>query len=475
MCGIAGIWNVYQPVDAEVFDMVVNSLGHRGPDGRGVKRLDEGRLYMGHCRLSIIDLSDAGNQPMSNEDGAIWLTFNGEIYNYAYLRRKLEGYGHKFYSRTDSETIIHAYEEWGTACVHRFRGIFAFAIYDCRQKSLFLARDHIGIKPLYYYQDKNSFIFASQPRSILASGRFNVKVDYSAFILYLSYGNVPGDASIYEGISKLLPGHWLLLKDGKVNIQQYWKLTYAPTIHDAREAEDVVHTKIEECVRAQTVSDVPIGTLLSGGVDSTIITSILARDYGKELSSYTIGFEEEESDERRYASFTAKTLQTQHHERVLTYIDACRLLPKIIEAYDEPFHLNGLFPFLALSRLVKSSGLKVVLGGDGGDELFAGYLWYEHFNNSQKIKGNRTFSQRLSSLFGLNAIEKESELIKIFFQYNGFLDNNTLKDILEEEIKIKPDCYRPLKNHWRSDLPLVLAGQFLDFSCFLVDHCLELK
>jgi len=472
MCGIAGILNSSEAVELNFFNSMVDALISRGPDGRGVKVLDEGKLCLGHRRLSIIDLSEAGNQPMSNEDQSIWLTFNGEIYNYRRLRRELEGCGHVFQSQSDSETIVHAYEEWGRDCVQHFRGIFAFAIYDGRQKSLFLARDHVGVKPLYYYHGNGSFIFASQPRSIIASGRLKAEVDHNAFTLYLSYGNVPGDVSIYMGIKKLLPGHWILFKDGKVNIQQYWKLTYTPKIQDAREAEEEVRNKINECVQAQAVSDVPIGTLLSGGVDSTIITSILSKKFEKELSTYTIGFDEKESDEREYASFASTNMQTRHHEHILTYAEACTLLTDIIEAYDEPFHLNGLFPFLALSRLVKSSRLKVVLGGDGGDELFAGYLWYEYFNNSQTIKREKSFLQRLSSILALNVREKGIDPIKTFFRYNGFLDRKAQKYILGEKIKDIPDCYSPLKRYWRPDLPCVLAGQFLDFNCFLVDHCL---
>lgn len=473
MCGIVGVKKETGRVDSSIFDSMVDSLSSRGPDGRGVRLLDEGRLCLGHRRLSIIDLSETGSQPMSNEDNSIWLTFNGEIYNYRQLRRELECCGHVFHSQSDTETIIHAYEEWGTACVGHLRGIFAFAIYDCRQNSLFLARDHVGVKPLYYYNDQDSFVFASQPRAILASEKFRTRVDHNAFSLFLAYGNVPGDVSIYEGVRKLLPGHWLLLKDSNLEIKQYWSLTYAPTIFDPSEAENLVRTQVEESVRLQTVSDVPIGTLLSGGVDSTIITSILANDFGSDLSSYTIGFDEKESDEREYANFAAQNLHTNHHEQVLSYADACMLLPDIIEAYDEPFHLNALFPFFALSRLVESSGGKVVLGGDGADELFVGYLWYELFNDSQTPKGRLSFLNKLSSAFGLNSIKSEAEPVKTFFHYNGFLDRDAQKNILGKTVTgLNKDIYGPLKRHWKPELPPVLSGQLLDFNCFQVDHCL---
>jgi len=473
MCGIAGIWNASQPVDGDVFGKVVNSLARRGPDGRGVKRLDEGRFYMGHRRLSIIDLSDAGNQPMSNEDGSIWLTFNGEIYNYASLRRELEGFGHRFCSRTDSETIIHAFEEWGPDCVQHCRGIFAFAIFDVRQRSLFLARDHIGVKPLYFHRGSESFIFASQPKAILAAEAIPAKIDLQTFTLYLAYGNTPGKSCIYEGIQKLLPGHWLVLKDGKITVNQYWHLQYKPAIYDFDEAVRLIRSKVEDAVCAQAVSDVPVGTLLSGGIDSTIITSLLAKN-NKNLPTFTIGFEEKESDESLHASFAAKILETQHHERVLKYIDACQLLPEIIDAYDEPFHLNGLFPYFAVSRLVQSEGIKVVLGGDGADELFAGYVWYELFREVMELRPKPTLWRKLATAFHLRKPVSPLLPVETFFHYNGFLDESAQQSLLGVSLhrNYSMSTYLTLLSHWEPDQTPVLAAQLLDFNCFLVDHCL---
>jgi len=472
MCGIAGIWASSRLIDPKNFDKMIDSLARRGPDGRGVKVLDEGRLYLGHRRLSIIDLSDAGSQPMTNEDGSVWLTFNGEIYNYVGLREKLINYGHEFRSKTDSETIIHAYEEWGYDCVKHLRGIFAFAIYDTRQRSLFLARDHVGVKPLYYHQGTDGFIFASQPRAILEADGFIRKIDPQAFSLYLAYGNIPAASCVYDGINKLLPGHWLVLKDGHVTVRQYWHLQYKPVLFDFDEAVRDVRTKVEDAVHAQSVSDVPVGTLLSGGVDSTIVTALEARNK-KNVSTFTIGFDEEESDERHYARFTANALGTRHHEQILTYSDAIQLLPEIIEAYDEPFHLNGLFPFYALSSLVQSSGIKVVLGGDGADELFAGYLWYERFQEAMESKSSQQFPHGLLSRLGLIK-STGPRPIEEFFRYNGFLDESTQQALLGKSWQRKycNDIYGTLSSHWEPEQPPVLAAQLLDFNCFLVDHCL---
>jgi asparagine synthase (glutamine-hydrolysing) len=473
MCGIAGIWSSRRPVGQAAADSMTDSLARRGPDGRATKTLDDGRLVLGHRRLSIIDLSDAGSQPMCNEDGTVWLTFNGEIYNYAALRRELEGCGHVFRSHADSETIIHGYEEWGTDCVRRLRGIFAFGIYDAKVRSLFLARDHVGIKPLYFHRGPDTFIFGSQPRAILAAEQLRASVDRSAFSLYLAYGNVPGAACIYDGIEKLLPGHWLLLKDGALRIQQYWHLTYDPIIRDRAEAEDLVRSKVAECVRAQEVSDVPIGTLLSGGIDSTIVTSILGASDAARLSTFTIGFDEDESDESQYARLVAETLGTRHYEQTLTYAAACALLPDIVEATDEPFHLNGLFPFLAVSKLVQSTGIKVVLGGDGADELFAGYRWYESFEAAVASRGGESRFERLVRATGLRR-PRPNWPIEIFFRYNGGFDHRSQADYLgvRGPGTTSDRLYAPLTRFWRPDSPSVLAAQFLDFNCFLVDHCL---
>jgi asparagine synthase (glutamine-hydrolysing) len=455
---------------------MLDSLADRGPDGRGTKMLAEGRVLLGHRRLSIIDLSNSGAQPMSNEDGTVWLTCNGEIYNYRRLRQELIRLGHAFRSDSDSETIIHAYEEWGVDCIHRFRGIFAFAIYDSRSDKLFLARDHVGVKPLYYYHDEDAFIFASQPKAILQAEGFHAQVDPEAFRLYLAYGNVPAYKCIFQGVKKLLPGHRLIVQDGHVETSCYWTLHYQPLITSREEAERVVAEKVEECVVAQSVSDVPIGTLLSGGVDSTIQTGILVSSGHSMLDTFTIGFEEIESDERKFAQFVANHYRTNHHEALLPYKAATAMLPDIVEAYDEPFHLNGLFPMFALSRLVQRNKRKVVLGGDGGDELFAGYMWYDSFAN-HFVKANhdqRGLPRLLSTLF--RAPEGQKDPLSVFFHYNGFLNKASQSDWMGPVLGPPAsdlDVLSPLSQHWHPEYPPVLAAQFLDFHCFLVDHCLS--
>jgi asparagine synthase (glutamine-hydrolysing) len=474
MCGIVGEWKKSVPVEPRVFDSMVESLAHRGPDSRGTKMLDDGKLALGHLRLSIIDLSDAGIQPMCNEDGSVWLTFNGEIYNYASLREKLLQLGHTFRSQTDSETIIHAYEEWGVDCLSRFRGIFAFALYDGRRSQLFLARDHMGVKPLYYYQAGGRFMFASEPRAVLAGLGQPPAIDLDAFSLYLAYGNVPADASIYRRVRKLLPGHCLLLNDKGLDVRQYWKVRYNPTISDPREAEAAVQAKVEECVRAQSVSDVPVATLLSGGIDSTAVTSILTERGRKPILTFNVGFTERESDEREYARFAAAALRTEHHERVLDYADACTLLPHAIDSYDEPFHLNGVIPFYSLSRLVQDNRIKVVQGGDGADEMFAGYLWYDQFSRLNDGVASSPWLQKFFGALRFNQPDARPNLARQFFRYNGFLDEGAQRVIAGSSLGSRDfdDIYAPLEAHWQPDMPLALAAQLMDFNCFLVDHCL---
>lgn len=473
MCGIVGLWNRRARVGAQAFERMTESLAARGPDGQGIIRLDEGRLMFGHRRLAIIDLSSAGEQPMCNEDQSLWLVFNGEIYNYLALKKELSQRGHIFRSHSDTETILHAYEEWGKDCVLRLRGIFAFGIFDCRQRTLFLARDHVGVKPLYFYRSESRFAFASQPRAILAADDFVRDVHLPAFSLFLAYGNVPAEFCIFDGIEKLRPGHWLFLSEEKITIQQYWHLQYAPKILDAATAIELVREKIEESVLLNAVSDVPVGTLLSGGVDSTIITSILAQNTGSPLPTFTVGFTEEQSDEAPYARLVADHLHTQHHQRILTYDDACMMVPDIVEAMDEPFHLNGLFPFFAVSRLVNTAAVKVVLGGDGADELFAGYRWYDAFGGALAEPQCRPLFERLKS-FLTGRRHCSDQAVATFFHYNGHFSDRDQRHLLGGRVASNDPvfAYLPLTRAWRPNIPPVLAAQLMDFSCFLVDHCL---
>jgi asparagine synthase (glutamine-hydrolysing) len=377
MCGILGEVYWQGGVDPRGFGRMLATLAARGPDGEGTRGLARGRVALGHRRLAINDLSEAAVQPMPNEDGSLWLSFNGEIYNFRELRKELEQQGHAFRSASDSEVILHAYEEWGDDCLERLRGIFAFGLWDERRERLLLARDRLGVKPLYYWAHEGGLVFASQPRAILAHPRFRRRVDLEALSHYLVYRYVPGEQAIWSGMKKLGPAQRLVLDRRGLQCSRWWELRYAPRLRDAAEAAKEVQERLAEAVRMQLVSDVPVGVFLSGGIDSSVTAAVAAEAQGRALPAFTIGFDDAAVDERRYARRAAERLGLVPHEELLTQRAALALLPDFAALHDEPFYDPSSLPTLAVSRLARRHGVPVVLGGDGADELFAGYRWYE--------------------------------------------------------------------------------------------------
>jgi asparagine synthase (glutamine-hydrolysing) len=377
MCGILGQIETRRPVDPQAFARMLATLAARGPDGEGTRTFQQGRVALGHRRLAILDLSANGAQPMSNEDATLWLSFNGEIYNFRELRKELESAGHAFRSASDSEVILHAYEEWGDDCTQRLRGIFAFGLWDDRRRRLLLARDRLGVKPLYYWAHDEGIVFASQPRAILLHPRFRREVDPEAFQHYLVYRYVPDSLAIFAGMSKMPAAHRLVFEGNGARRERYWEPRYAPVVRDAEEAARLVRAKLEEAVRMQLVSDVPVGLFLSGGIDSSTTAALATRVLERSLASFTIGFDDEASDERGFARRTSELLGTQAHEEVLTLEAAVRMIPDFAALHDEPFFDHSSLPTLAVSRLARRCGVPVILSGDGADELFAGYRWYE--------------------------------------------------------------------------------------------------
>jgi asparagine synthase (glutamine-hydrolysing) len=394
VCGILGQIEAQRPVDPAAFERMLATLASRGPDGSGTRILRQGRVALGHRRLAIVDLSDAAAQPMTNEDGTLWLTFNGEIYNFRELRKQLESHGHRFRSASDSEVILHAYEEWGDDCVLRLRGIFAFGLWDDRRERLLLARDRLGVKPLYYWAHAEGICFASQPRAILEHPRFRREVDARAFHHYLVYRYVPDELAIWSGMKKLPAAHRLVFDRQGMRRDRYWSVRYQPSVRDPREAARLVRDELETSVRMQLVSDVPVGIFLSGGIDSSTTAAIATRVLERPLPSFTMGFEDERSDERGFARLTSEFLHTLAHEAVLTQPAALRLLPEFVALHDEPFFDHSSLPTLAVARLARRSGVPVILSGDGADELFAGYHWYEA-PGAARESGWRRLARRL--------------------------------------------------------------------------------
>jgi asparagine synthase (glutamine-hydrolysing) len=375
MCGISGklYFDQNRRVAKEELLRMAGTLAHRGPDGEGA--WVHGNVGLAHRRLAIIDLRPEAGQPMSNEDGSIRITFNGEIYNFHELRKNLEARGHTFRTNSDTEAIVHAYEEYGRDCLQKLRGMFAFAIWDARAKTLFLARDRVGKKPLFYYVGQDRFLFGSEIKALLADGPIEREVDPAAVDHFLALQYIPAPLSIFRGVRKLPAAHWLEVRDGRVTRGRYWKLRYSPKRRiSEKDAIAELQWQIAEAVRIRLVSDVPLGAFLSGGIDSGAVVSYMARETTLPVRTFTVGFEEKSYDERHFARLVAERYSTQHTELVVkpSVVD---ILPRLVWHYDEPFGDSSAVPSYAIAQLTRQH-VTVVLNGDGGDENFAGYDRY---------------------------------------------------------------------------------------------------
>lgn len=378
MCGIAGVVfsNSAHLPEADGLRAMSAAIAHRGPDGEGIRT--EPGVGLIHRRLSIIDLA-GGTQPMGNEDGSVQVVFNGEIYNYPALRAELEAGGHRFRTRSDTEVLVHLYEDRGERLVEQLRGMFAFAIWDRRRRRLLLARDRVGIKPLYIYRDAEKLLFASEPKAILAYPGFKPELDHAALEDYLAYGVVPGPRSIFQGITKLPPGHTLVAEPGRLGAapRRYWRLKFEPDeTLTAEDWQDAVRAKFDEAVRVHMIADVPVGAFLSGGLDSSMVVATASRQTGSPLQTFSIGFEEDGYSELPHARRVAELFHTDHTDRILSP-DSGRILDGLTQYYDEPFADASAIPTFLVARTAARS-VKVVLSGDGGDEAFGGYSRYAH-------------------------------------------------------------------------------------------------
>lgn len=375
MCGIAGFVSGDERADARaVLARMLGVITHRGPDDEG--SLVEGPAAIGMRRLSIIDLA-GGHQPLSGCDPALSVVFNGEIYNFLELRPMLEARGHRFRTHSDTEAIVHAYEEFGPACVEHLRGMFAFALWDARARRLFIARDRAGEKPLYYtLTPEGTFVFGSELKCLLEHPEARREVDPAALDAYLTFGYVPDPLSIFRGVEKLPPGHALALEGGRVTVRQYWDFTYEP-VADARPVEDYLEelrTLLDESVRMRLIADVPLGAFLSGGVDSSAVVGLMARASDRPVKTFSIGFHEDSYNELRFARVAAQEFKTDHHEFIVTP-EICSVVDELVWHFDEPFADSSAIPTYVVSKMAREH-VKVVLSGDGGDELFAGYTRY---------------------------------------------------------------------------------------------------
>ena len=335
MCGICGVVNIEHedPVKLNTIKKMCDVITHRGPDDEGI--LIEDNVGLGMRRLSIIDLS-TGKQPISNENGTVWIVFNGEIYNHQELRYELEKKGHKFATKTDTEAIVHAYEEYGENCLQKLNGMFAFAIWDKRKQLVFLARDRIGIKPLYYFFDRKRLVFGSELKSILQAGDIPKRVDLQALDNFLTFEYIPAPLSIFQDIKKLPPGYSLTLRRNDIRVKSYWELNFQSNGFSEKEAQDHIRELLQDAVKIRLMSDVPLGAFLSGGIDSSSIVALMSQVMDQPVKTFSIGFEDSTYNELEYARLIAKKFNTDHHEFIIKP-DAVDLTENLINFLDEPF------------------------------------------------------------------------------------------------------------------------------------------
>lgn len=377
MCGICGkIANRGEltPSDAGLVARMIEALRHRGPDGSGQRTY--GAASLGHVRLSIIDLA-TGGQPMLSEDEHICVVFNGEIYNFRELRLRLEQLGHQFASQSDTEVIIHAYEQYGEGCLQHFRGMFAFALWDERARKLFLARDRLGKKPLVYAQTADGLVFASELRALFADAGVSSGLDHTALLQYLHAGFIAAPATIYESVRKLPPAHYAVYENGALRVERYWTPSFLQTgPTDPREALEALAELLQEAVRLRMIADVPLGAFLSGGTDSTLVAALMSAVSDRPVRTFCIGFPDPEIDERPYAAQAARALGTEHEDFEMTQVTP-ELVQRAAWHYGEPYSDVSALPTFVLSQLTRRH-VTVALNGDGGDEAFGGYARYYH-------------------------------------------------------------------------------------------------
>lgn len=373
MCGICGILNfgMNESVNKETLKRMCTVMSHRGPDDEGF--FVEENVGLGMRRLSIIDLS-TGHQPISNEDGTVWIVFNGEIYNHLALREELLSKGHKFSTSTDTEAIVHAYEEYGEDCVSKLRGMFAFAIWDKGKKKLFIGRDRLGIKPLYYYFDDKRFIFGSELKVILQYPGIPKDLDLEALDNFLTFEYIPAPLTIFKSVKKLPQAHTLSIEKGRISINEYWELYFKETKRTEEEVCDELYNILKEAVKMRLMSDVPLGAFLSGGIDSSTVVGLMSEVMDRPVKTFSIGFDDPSYNELHYARTVAKHFGTDHTELVIKP-DIADWVDRLIKYLDEPFGDFSIFPTFLVSELARRH-VTVTLSGDGGDELFAGYEYY---------------------------------------------------------------------------------------------------
>ncbi|HYX14696.1 MAG TPA: asparagine synthase (glutamine-hydrolyzing) [Nostoc sp.] len=485
MCGIGGLLTVnqYQGNLENIIQRIQTGLKHRGPDDAGIYISKERQAAFAHTRLSILDLSPAGHQPMSTADGRYWITFNGEIYNFQQLRQNLISQGEQFHSQTDTEVILKLYQKSGFDCVHYLRGMFAFAIWDDWEKTCFVARDALGIKPLYYWQSGSTLVFASELRAIVASGLPSVNLSVEGLYGYLVTGSVPEPHTLIADVHCLAAGHWLYWQGENTTKKQYWQINFTPEQISPLEAQERVRTALVDSIQHHFISDVPVGIFLSGGIDSTAILALAAQTQNKKLNTYSIAFAEEEWNEGEIAEKVANLFSTKHTEYKVTASFAKELFPKFLTAIDQP-SIDGFNTF-CVSKVAHENGMKVVLSGLGGDEVFGGYQSF------QKVPQMVSWSKRLHALpfiskslgMGLSDwgnsprmkrlgdfLKETPSFASAYRSFRGIFSHQEACAIIEQLIGEKFVCQQQLDIHNFSPKDAV---SFLELSCYMRNQLLK--
>lgn len=460
MCGILGQINLVEPINQQVFNTMLDTLAHRGPDGRGIHVNPSATIAFGHRRLSFLDLTEAGTQPMLNQEGNIWITFNGEIYNYLELRESLKA-KYSFKTGTDTEVLLAAYRTWGIDFVHRLKGMFAFALYDETQNKLFLVRDRFGIKPLYYYKHNNGFIFASELKAIMASGIVPKEVDFSAFADYFVYRYIPSPKTIWKQVCKVPPACFLEIdtKDLSVTETEYYTLPVTDTLAEEGRLIAEVQSILLQSVREHTRADVPIGSFLSGGYDSSALVYLMTRA-GQNPSTFSIGFKNWDKSEDQYAKIVANHLGVNNtavvaDENSLKYIDI------MAAVYDEPIADISIVPTYLVSKLARNE-VKAVLSGEGADEAFGGYTWQHEF--MKKYHSGKWFTRLFKPNPSVDIVSFYAQAMAM-----GWFDAEEFKKMLHPNLHqyIPDDVHWFYRKNVKPQLTPLKSIQYLDIKCFM--------
>ena len=509
MCGIFGIVTGGRPLDLELCRQQTDSLIHRGPDSAGYfgacsrtgkyslalqpLRPEAGSsgnwdIFMGHRRLAILDLSPQAAQPMTDPTGRYWIVFNGEIYNFAEIRRNLETRGVAFRTdHSDTEVLLMAYVHWGERCLTRLRGMFAFAILDLKDKTLFLARDRLGKKPLYYSTGSRGLVFASELKAILADPQVPRQLDPAALGQYLAYGYIPSPGTIYRGINKLPPAHfaWASLETPQhLNLERYWDLPDPDPAPSSKDWQEEFEEVLADAVRLRMISDVPLGAFASGGLDSTLIVRQMRQLTSGPLRTFAIGFPEAEVSELPWARMVARQYHTEHHEEIVCP-DALALLPRLAHYFDEPFGDSSALPTLAVSEMARSQ-VTVALSGDGGDELIAGYRRYRYAHQLHQLLAPLPRSLRTLALQTLGRLWPQSWRGKGIVSRVGQSPKNPYRAIMSRDLNLgllHPDFRREVgangkvhgffEHYWQCGPEDYLSRlQYVDFHTYLPDDIL---